>query len=972
MRNKLSNNIYPIWTSLIGIFLLGIAPFLGAQDADLELRLAAERPTFVLFNFVSYTLEVHNKGPEPAGDIEVQFTIPEGLTFSESNESPGTSYFPWDNLWVIDKLEAGETVGLEVRCFVLNDEGPIFAFTQIQSAAADDPDSEPGNNTSELATEDDEAALLLFPLGTNGNDGTVLLEQFPENRHFVVRDLTSNTGRIQLKGIAEASSEFERIKARIFRENLLIEERFWELNYNNDQAAFDFLVDIPAELANYRIDLFGQRKQLDVLLESADELVAGDVFLINGQSNAIANGAAMPQDRSPFIRSYTDTYGWDYINFSFPGQWGGRIMKALVDEQQIPVALFNQAEGGVAIDFFVKDDNDPYSGNYGALLKRMEDAGIERAVRAAFWFQGETDGWGSPPEEYKAAFEQILEDWQADYQISNAYLYQIRFGSCLHPFPYIMEAQRQLAIENDVLQIMSTTNAAHDSCHFDYVDGYEELGNRMYHLMRKDLYGGLDENVQAPDVEQIYLSSPKEITIELKNVIGDLQVIGTPWSEFVLEGSTAIVVDGEVSGPFIRLQLSAPVSTLEGLSYLSHVGRAADWIVNEKGVGMLTFHDVPLCDNCGIDYPDLELRMSSTHMEFEALQYFKTTLRVINKGTAAAEGIHVQQALPPTVAYNGHESSQGNYGYLSGIWKLGTLAPNEEAVLYVSMLAMSEEEVLQHFAQVLRANQDDLDSTPGNAFNQIATEDDEVLLTMQPIQEEKVDLALSMESEQSEYRLFDYVTFNLTLTNEGDKSASDIIVSFPFPTDMAFADALTERGAYNSWNQTWQVETLEAGASIRMQLTLFSLSEEEPKTAFAQILSQKEEDLDSTPGNDDDQTADEDDEAAWTIYPQSRANGGWRLPERTSLHRPFLIHQLYPIPAVDQIHLLLESAEAGPMQLGIYNSQGQLVWQERLQAKRGLQQWQIDIGQLPSGTYFIHLPQGSQKNLPVKFIKQQL
>ena len=84
-----------------------------------------------------------------------------------------------------------------------------------------------------------------------------------------------------------------------------------------------------------------------------------------------------------------------------PGQWGGRFAKRMIEEQKIPIAIFNQAVGGQQITFYLRNDAAPIAGNYGTLLLRLAAAGLKGSVRAAFWFHGEADGWQTTTEDYK-------------------------------------------------------------------------------------------------------------------------------------------------------------------------------------------------------------------------------------------------------------------------------------------------------------------------------------------------------------------------------------------------------------------------------------------------------------------------------------------------------------------------------------------------------------------------------------------
>ena len=137
----------------------------------------------------------------------------------------------------------------------------------------------------------------------------------------------------------------------------------------------------------------------------ASNIVSGDVYIIQGQSNAQAkmfNGSAH-QYEDEFIRVYgsgTDSIEKLILNDNWfiaqgdgdnetdgnTGQWGLRFAKYIVDSLSLPVAIFNQAQGGLGISEFL----DPYEVNnsliynYNKLLYRLEKNNLKSYVKAIF------------------------------------------------------------------------------------------------------------------------------------------------------------------------------------------------------------------------------------------------------------------------------------------------------------------------------------------------------------------------------------------------------------------------------------------------------------------------------------------------------------------------------------------------------------------------------------------------------------
>ncbi|OZI07450.1 hypothetical protein BWI93_13990 [Siphonobacter sp. BAB-5385] len=161
-------------------------------------------------------------------------------------------------------------------------------------------------------------------------------------------------------------------------------------------------------------------------------LVAGDVYLISGQSNAVAGGEGPeyilydPQ-QNEFCRTYTTNYGsegpkWVVANGLSVnvGVWGTELQRLIRQNNQIPTCILNNGSGGQPITFF----NDRNAANpsdlttdYGRALHRSMMAGVQNQVKAIFWRQGEAEigGLSSQMLEYPAQFDKLYRSWKQDY-----------------------------------------------------------------------------------------------------------------------------------------------------------------------------------------------------------------------------------------------------------------------------------------------------------------------------------------------------------------------------------------------------------------------------------------------------------------------------------------------------------------------------------------------------------------------------
>jgi hypothetical protein len=420
---------------------------------------------------------------------------------------------------------------------------------------------------------------------------------FPKSLQLFPREVRTNQANIVCAGSALRVSGYTKLKLKVLRENVLQTEQEQILTFNAaGTAAFSFQYTLLAELANYSFQILGiNATGLETEIRRAEKVVAGDVYIINGQSNAQAYVAAMPEDFDEFSRSYVlgsgFGTGWVAVQYSNAGHWAGHFAKRAVRELGIPVATFNGSEGGQAIKYYLKSDTSlrPVN-NYFALKNRLDSAGIRgRGVRAAFWFHGETDGWETSVEDYSSRFSNLHAAWKADYGIEQSYIFQVRWRSCTHPSPRVFEAQRQLARKNNDIFTISTLNADHDGCHFAYQNGYRVLGERLYRLVAKNLYQRPLLRTASPDVERAYWNDSTTIVVRFKT--DTIKAIGFPWLDFRLEGNTenAQIQTGRAVGNEIFIKVTPSRVRPKGITYLSRPGNEPHWLVDAQGLGVLTF-----------------------------------------------------------------------------------------------------------------------------------------------------------------------------------------------------------------------------------------------------------------------------------------------------------------------------------------------------------------------------------------------
>ncbi len=438
------------------------------------------------------------------------------------------------------------------------------------------------------------------------------LDAAPLASAVLPRDLETNLGTAHFAGTLETDG-FAEIRANVLADGVVVDSVSIPI-CGPAPLPFELDVPIPARLQAFDVQLVAAVGEAEASLAAVTDLVAGDIYLINGQSNAFAsqfNGDANV-NQTPFLRSFgvnsTDpgttqnTVAWYTAagnGSAGPGgigQWAIRMANVLSQAHEVPIAVVNGSLGGQPISYFQRNDDDPLdlATNYGRLLHRMQTAGISDRVRGILWYQGESDGAGW--DVHQAGFEALLADWAEDFPApEQIYVTQLRAG-CGGDTIRTQEFQRTLPDAMDGITVMSTTALdGHDGCHYAYAEGYEVLGNRYAALLGRDLYGETpDVDVQPPNPMGATLENGgTEIVITLRNAQEPMVFDEGAQANFVVEGAGVTVVSGTASAGEVRLTLSGDATGATGVTYLGHV-LSGPWVTSEAGLGLLTFWNVPL------------------------------------------------------------------------------------------------------------------------------------------------------------------------------------------------------------------------------------------------------------------------------------------------------------------------------------------------------------------------------------------
>ena len=453
-------------------------------------------------------------------------------------------------------------------------------------------------------------------------------DEKPVDNQFFARD-DNNEGTLFYNGtLAEPA---ETVFLKLYADDKLVKT---ETQKPKADKSYTFVLKLKAGLVKYKVEFGTKSGSAEKIEQTVSNLVCGDAYIIEGQSNAVGfnyEGTDKRQDltrtNSPWIRSFGGcgeaadplAGGWgnavverltptspDRVHFI--SVWGMALAKKLVEDTKIPVCIINGAVGGTRIDQHMPDHVRAANKErpiYGNLKQRVVAAKLTHGIRGVLWHQGEADQGSDGPdncygcEMYENYWIELTAAWKQDYpNIRNYYLFQIWPNACsqggTRNSDKLRDVQRQLSRLYASLSVVPTLDIPSGaSCHFK-TDDYEKMGLAMAPLLERDIHGMVfPQPISSADLKKASYTTAKndEITLEFDQPVTWYDALA---SQFYLDGEPVKVASGSVTGNLLKLKLMAP-ATAKTITYITDKKWDSKTLLYGKnGLAALTFCEVPL------------------------------------------------------------------------------------------------------------------------------------------------------------------------------------------------------------------------------------------------------------------------------------------------------------------------------------------------------------------------------------------
>jgi hypothetical protein len=459
-------------------------------------------------------------------------------------------------------------------------------------------------------------------------------EEKPEDNQFYARD-DKNEGTLFYKGTLDRPADAAFLK--VYADDRLFKAETQQLAADR---AYAFTVRLKPGLVKYRLEFGTQTGGNAKVLRTAKNIVCGDAYLIDGQSNALATdtGEKSPPETNDWIRSYGGPAGRgdarDWVRERFGkanapqsprpnlwcnpvwkaengepaelGYWGMELAKRLVASEKMPIFIINAAVGGTRIDEHLPSpaNRGDLGTIYGRMLWRVQQARMTHGIRAVIWHQGESDQGADGPtsgygwETYQQSFVDMSAAWKQDFpNIQHYYIFQIWPNSCSMGNGHgdmLREVQRTLPRLYSNMDIMSTLGIKPPGpCHYP-LTGWAEFARLLHPLIQRDSYGKTPTtSITPPNLKRAcYLSKANDaIALEYDQPVAWANALA---GQFYLDGEKEKVASGSVSGSVVTLKLRETVSA-NRVTYLKEMNWSQDkLLLGANGIAALTFCNVPI------------------------------------------------------------------------------------------------------------------------------------------------------------------------------------------------------------------------------------------------------------------------------------------------------------------------------------------------------------------------------------------
>jgi hypothetical protein len=363
----------------------------------------------------------------------------------------------------------------------------------------------------------------------------VVFDKLPQDYQLYARN-ESNEANIPINGIIEFK-DWNYMSIQVLRNGKPFAYKRAPITYPKvGNGRFSIEIPIKAELAEYDFLVYAVKSPDSVLMVTRKNVVAGDVFLVSGQSNSYNGSESNRIYKGEFARSFgyiadginyatynpADTL-WDIAN-SRPkvGLWASEFQRLMIEKYKIPICIINGGSGGSSMQYNLLRTNNPadLTTSSGRLYYRVKKAGLLENVKAFIYRQGEFDANDNVGALiWKESMIKHMEALKKEYPgLQQFYIPQINVleGNQSNQ-GLVRESQRQLVTAIPSIKGFATIGTqGYDGVHYS-PDGHFQAAAELFRIVASTQYGAPEQKTQySPNIQRAYFSTSDKLNIVLE------------------------------------------------------------------------------------------------------------------------------------------------------------------------------------------------------------------------------------------------------------------------------------------------------------------------------------------------------------------------------------------------------------------------------------------------------------------------
>ena len=849
---------------------------LHVNTSDLEVNKTVNNTHPKYLQNVTYTIKVHNNGPDAAAGVTVTDKLPNGLKFLSA--SGNGTYNPTTGIWTIDTLANGTDAILQIIAQVIASNTSI---TNIAGVNGSNYDPNPGNDQSNTTITVDPASDLIInkivdnshpkylqnvtytlTAHNNGPDtttGVVVLDKLPAGLKFISASgngtYDSTTGIWTIGTLANGENAILQIVAQIIASNTQITNiagingTNYDQNTTNNESNTTVTVDPASDLGitktvnnthpNYlqnvtftiNVHNYGPDDATGVTV--TDKLPSGLKFISsngnydpatgtwtidtlgNGQ-NAILNIIVQVIASNTQITNIAGVNGTNYDQNSSNNQSNATIIVNAASDLTITKTVNNKRPNYLQnVTYTLKVHNNGPDAATGVTAIDKLPTGL-KFISTDGNYDATTGIWtiGTLANGQEAVLNIIAQVITSNTQITN-----IAEVNGTNYDQNSTNNQSNTTINVGLASDLGITKTVNNS-----KPNY--LQNVTFTLTAHN-YG--PDNATGVKVTDILPTGLKFISVSGNGIYYSTTGIWTIGN--LANGATAV----------LNIIAQAVSANTQVINTASITGTNYDQnSANDQSSATV---NIKPASDLGI-----KIIVDNAHPSYK--DYVTFTLTATNAGPNDAAYVKVYNTLPDKLKYISDDSN-GVFNSTTGLWTIGYLATGETAVLHIVAQAMTSNVILTDVARI--TDPDPVGTTDFYDPNQY-NDQSSVTVGVDPV----IDLSITKTVNNSKPNYLQNIIFTLTAHNNGPDTATGVTVTDKLPSGLKFI-SVNGNGAYDSTRGIWTIGSLANGRNAVLNIIVQVI------TANTQIINTA-----SINGQEFDlNTSNNNANAAVNIYPAS-------------------------------------------------------------------------------------------------------